>query len=252
MTVMPGKQSLRFERAIGIALEGVDFFHLMRSRYGADEQADIWLYDWCDLPKKPADDQQTKTVLRRWLDAVKDQSGSKNFNLRLLGIVVDAEDDATLAFQSACTHLGNAGYGVPVEPGAIAKSASGLPDVAVFVIPAGGPGCLEHGLLDSLTNDRFNECVEHFAECIENKWGNDRPRAPESQSDEDIQKWQASMSRWRAKLKVHAQIAASARPESTLGESAKAKLWNFDGPGLAPLVAFVESLRSSANQAPLE
>lgn len=243
---MADNKKLRFDRPVGIAVEGVDFFHLLRSRYDAGGQPDLYLYDWCDLGRlenEVSEDRRGK-VLGRWLAGVADQNGNTTFRLRTLGIIVDAEDDASGTFLSAQSQLQNAGFGKPAEVGTIALSSKSLPSVAVLVVPVAQMlGCLEHALLDSLTETKFCPPVSQFAEQAEKAWGDTPPRCLISETEEDRHNWNKSMDRWRAKLKVHAHIAASRRPESTLGESARMNLWDFDGPGLKAIIGFIEMLR---------
>jgi len=68
------------------------------------------------------------------------------------------------------------------------------------------------------------QCVEKYADCVDQAERNDN---------------------WRAKVKVHALIAASPNPAQTLGQSGKSNLWDFSKPPLSVALDFIRNLRDA-------
>ena len=84
---------------------------------------------------------------------------------------------------------------------------------------------MEHALLDALTPELKIECAKDFLRCVDELGHKDN---------------------WRAKVQVHALIAACEDPSSTLGQSAKKGLWDFGRPSLKKIIDFVKQLADAA------
>lgn len=97
-----------------------------------------------------------KTQLRRNLKALK---AAPNFtNVVSLGIVRDADTNATSAFQSVCGALRAANLSVPEQ---ILVATGTSPQVAVMILPNGkDPGMLEDLCLAAAADDSVMPCVE--------------------------------------------------------------------------------------------
>ncbi len=147
-------------------------------------------------------------------------------HVKAVGAIYDAEGDKTGTARSLSAAFRAAGLAVPQAP---LKPASpgpaGGPNTAYLIVPhEKESGCIEDMLLEAYAGNQPPECVERFMSCLQ------QPDRRDS----------SAINNWKAKVKVHSLIAASAKPEQTLGESAKAGLWNADHSGLAPIKKLLE------------
>jgi hypothetical protein len=124
------------------------------------------------------------------------------------------------------TALTNLDLALPSQEGDIAEK-NGL-KVSYMVVPKSqDTGCIEHDCLLSSTFDaNIVGCVNAFHDAVEN---HSEKRAPNKS----------------AKLKVHAMIATSKKPDATLGQSVSAGVWNFDKHPLSEIRDFVRNMRNS-------
>ena len=84
-----------------------------------------------------------------------------------VGIVRDAEESATGAFESVRDSLRNAHLPAPVRPQEIASDRAGL-TVTVLILPDGTrPGMLETLLCETFVNSSIGECIDEFFRCVE-------------------------------------------------------------------------------------
>jgi hypothetical protein len=204
---MCARFSNRIEKPIAVAVEGADFLYLLLSQIqDVQEFRNIQLFDFGSVDS-----------LQGWLRVFK--SSPEFSRLHTLAIIRDAEDNADQAVSAIQQALRS--NLLPV-PSACLELASGTPNIGFLVVPHGSAnGCIENSLLLACQSQANLPCVEQFLECVDNPARNDN---------------------WRAKVKVHALIAASENPTSTLGESARAGLWNFSAPSLQVIVDFFRSL----------
>ena len=147
-------------------------------------------------------------------------------HVKAVGAIYDAEDGKTGTAGLLSAAFRAAGLAVPPAPLKLAQPASvGGPSTAYLIVPHGkDSGCIEDMLLESYKGEQPLECVERFMSCLQ------QPERRDS----------SAISNWKAKVKVHSLIAASAKPEQTLGESAKAGLWDANHFGLAPIKELLE------------
>lgn len=137
-----------------------------------------------------------------------------------VGIVRDAETNATRAFQSVCDALKAARLAVPQQ--AITATA-GTPQINVLILPdAANQGMLETLCLRTVENDPVMECIEQYFNCVQQRM---------SESPKNMQK-----------AKIQAFLASRYRPGLRLGEAAKAGLWPWDSPALEHVKQFLQAL----------
>src|SRR5581483_5776638 len=86
-----------------------------------------------------------------------------------LGIIRDAEADATAAFQSVCDVLEHVNLDRPVRP---EQFVGNQPRVGIFLFPDGSrAGMLETLCLEAIGNDPVIECVIEYFDCVKRKVG---------------------------------------------------------------------------------
>ncbi len=105
---------------------------------------------------------------KRRLDALV----AENDRTPMMGIlvVIDKDEDGDQAFNKACDAVSQAAgaFGIPTDPLSIATSGTGLPAVAVMLIPPDGDaGQLETLCLKAFGETRpdIKECADEFAKC---------------------------------------------------------------------------------------
>jgi len=141
-------------------------------------------------------------------------------NVRAIGAVRDADDDAGGAFRSVCGHLRNAGYAPPAAHGGFSDAT---PAVGVFIVPDGNaPGAVETLCRRSCEGDAASGCIEDYMSCLDGRG--------------------AMRSGNRDKTFAHAYLAATDDPVARVGEGALQGAWDFDSDAFADLSAFLRQL----------
>lgn len=156
--------------------------------------------------------------LTLYLKALKQTSGFER--VTSLGIVRDAEANATSAFQSICRSLRQAGLAVPKQ---LQLTAQGVPKTSVFVLP----DCRSQGMLDALclqsvSNDPSILCVDQYFQCLQGQ-GLSPPG--------NI-----------AKARLHAFLASRTKPDLLLGQAAHAGYFPWNSPAFDLLKQFLRNL----------
>ena len=206
----PGYQGLpvRLTRRKQLLVEGKDqknFFEKMLSDIGRRDSVEV--HDFGGV-----------TDLKEFVAAFVQRSG---FDLvRSLGVVRDAERTVGSAFDSVCSGLDAADLPVPSAVGEPASRA-GRPTVAVFILGGDG-GMLETLLNLTVAEEREQDCVNLFLECVERVSG-----AP-------IERPQ--------KARAHAWIATRDHPEVSVGVAAQKGYWRLEHPALEELRRFLGRL----------
>jgi hypothetical protein len=198
-------------KATLIAVEGLDYLHLLLRCPIVNEpqfQQSVLLWDF----------KEGGVTLGQFLGAVRSQ---RNFGMiQKLGLIFDAEQNATAVEQSVRGHLHNCGFAVP---GQSKQIQAGQPSVGYLIVPDGAPfGCLEDACLQACAKPQLVPCADAVLQCVGGT---------------------ALNSNWQAKLRVHSIIAGSGgNPALTLGESGAAGLWDFADPALKAMLDFIRSL----------
>lgn len=236
-----------FDRPLAVAVEGIDFLHLLRTQFNCEKQhLDFWLYDFFeDRADRQSAGQSTISGnnLKRWVSNFKKQAEeSSDFKPRTLAVIRDAEDDAVAQFEAVHAALEAAGLPRPDHNG---QFATGLwkkyPDfrVGVLIIPAdGASGCLETCLLRAPRVTHAMEPAKKFLEEVE--------VAIRSESDGQTtldRKTTGGLARWREKVRVRSMIAGSPDdPGQNLGTSGT-WLWDFSREPLKRMIDFINEAR---------
>lgn len=189
-----------------LLVEGRDeanlFDALVRRRFGEERRSEIQVVDAGGRDRFPGN-----------LNAI----ALASRNVRAIGAVRDADDDAGGAFRSTCGHLSNAGYAPPAAHGGFSDAT---PAVGVFIVPDGDtPGAVETLCRRSREGDAVSGCVEDYMSCLDGRG--------------------AIRSENRDKTFVHAYLAARDDPLAWVGEGALQGAWDFDSDAFSGLYAFL-------------
>ncbi len=159
-----------------------------------------------------------KTKTRENLKAL---SLAPNFEyISTLGIIRDADDNASGAFQSVCDALRNINLSVPTDQLVL---TDGIPKTVVMILPAPGlNGMLEDICLNAISSSPEMECITQYFDCIHDKTN----RLPNNLS----------------KAKLYSYIASSNDPELRLGEAAEKGIFNWDNPSFKQVKSFLKLL----------
>ena len=149
--------------------------------------------------------------------------------VKRVGIVRDADDSASRAFQSVQTSLRNANQAIlkgmhaefPVPDRPEECSGDGL-SLSVLILPGGGDdGMLETLLCKTFAGTDVECCINEFLRCAE-KLG--------------------SPIRRRDKSRAHAWLATQQDPHVSVGYAASKGYWKFDHEALAGVRRFLMAL----------
>ena len=208
----PRRVKLRVRSDLLLLVEGKDevnlFGALMKHCFGAESRIQVI-------------EAGGKDSFSENLQAIMTESGERP-TLRAIGVVRDADQDASGAFRSVCDHLRNIGYEPPAGHDEFSDAA---PSIGVFIVPDGtGPGAIETLCRRSKEGDAAAECVDEFLNCL------DEHAAMRSTSAD--------------KSFAHAYLAITENPVARVGEGAMQGAWNFDSPAFAALANFLRELAS--------
>lgn len=162
-----------------------------------------------------------RTRFEARIRAILQDAARRGVALRAVGVIRDADTNASAAWDSVHGALTRAGLQAPRTHG---DFSDGHPRVGIFIVPDGRA----HGALETLCKEAVSEtpggrCVERYLTCLEDA--------------------HALVSRNRDKSFVHGWLASRRDPVARVGEAAQQGEWNFDHPAFAPLIRFVERLR---------
>ena len=159
-----------------------------------------------------------KENLRRFLNVFVSAPGFDE--IQSLGIVRDADDSATSAFQSIKDSL--ISVNLPAPERALTP-ASGSPRVDVFIMPNNADtGALEDLCLRALEGDPAMQCVYEFMQCIQDR----STEVPKN----------------TAKGRLYAYLASKEDPELRLGEAAQRGYLPWDDSAFVQLTDFVKGV----------
>ena len=137
-----------------------------------------------------------------------------------IGIVRDAENNASGAFESVRGSLERAGLPVP---DAIARCVGDHPAVAVMILPGQGqPGMLETLLCETIREEAVDPCIDSFFKCVTKIQG-EPPQRP-------------------YKARARAFLATTQDPHLSVGVAAKRGYWNLNHLALEPVRSFLRSI----------
>lgn len=163
-----------------------------------------------------------KPRLRPFLKGVLVKSSEFHKRVKSVGIVRDADTNASETFQSICDALQNAGLSVPANP---MELTSQNPKITVMVIPHGSThGMLEDLCLQAVISDPAVSCMEKYFQCL--------------------QQLPSSLPNNISKAKVHVFLASRHKPDKRLGEAANAGYWPWDNEAFDPVKNFLRQIVS--------
>ena len=137
-----------------------------------------------------------------------------------IGIVRDAEDSESGAFDSVRGVLRRAGLPVP---DAIARRVGAHPAVAVMILPGEErPGMLETLLCETIREEAVETCINTFFDCVREIQG------------KPIQK--------PYKARARAFLATKRDPHLSVGVAAKRGYWNLNHAALKPVHTFLRRI----------
>jgi len=140
-------------------------------------------------------------------------------SVRALGVVRDAENDATSAFHSVSAAFHQAGLTRPAQHGVV---SAGTPATGIFILPDGrSPGMLETLCLTAVGNEPSYSCVDDFFRCLSAKGVLPAPLD---------------------KARAQAFLASRARAGLEVGRAAQTGYWPLEGDAFDPLAAFLAEL----------
>lgn len=137
-----------------------------------------------------------------------------------VGIIRDAESNASNAFRSACGALERVGLDVPHQP---LTPTTGNPLVNICILPCNEvSGMLETLCLQTVIHDPAMMCIEQYFQCLERQLGKLPGNLP--------------------KAKIQAFLASRNKSGLRLGEAAHKGYWIWSSPVLEPVKDFLQSL----------
>ena len=164
--------------------------------------------------------------LRSFLIGLRGQSGFRN--VKRIGIIRDAEKDATGAFQSVQASLKRAGLATPKEPEQLSCDG-GQRAVGILILPGQGkPGMLETLLCKTFTDAPECPCIDAFFRCVQEQCPAANIRKPD---------------------KARARAFLATKPDSypSVGIAAKKGYWPLDHEVLEPVRTFLKSVAAAAH-----
>ena len=202
---MPEPQSI--SRSIQLLVEGNDQRNFFSALCDHISITDVQIQNFGGVPE-----------LRGFLLALSNASAFSSVSS--VGIVRDAELNAADALRSVQGSLRNAGLPVPDRPG---ERVGEHPTASVLILPGGNRrGMLETLLCETFADDRENDCIEAFFECVESLPGLsvDRPD----------------------KARAHAWLATRPDPHVSVGFAAQKGYWDLEHSALDSVREFLTAL----------
>jgi hypothetical protein len=142
-----------------------------------------------------------------------------------VGVVRDADNNPTAAFESVCDALRNADLPVPTDPMVPIGPLGNKPKVVVMILPGNNNvGMLEDLCLRAVQSDPATPCMEGYFECLHN------------------QNVVLSPDLSVSKAKVQAFLASRKEPDLCLGIAAKKGYWPWDNEAFEIVERFLQLL----------
>ena len=147
-----------------------------------------------------------------------------NFStVKSLGIVRDAEKNATNAFQSVQSSLRNAKLAVPDHPKKRTERTNSEPAVTVLILPdEDHPGMLETLLCETFTATAVEQCIDGFFDCMDG--------LPDMSVNRS------------AKARARAYILTKPEPHVSVGVAAQKNYWDLKHDAFSHLRNFLQQL----------
>lgn len=141
-------------------------------------------------------------------------------DVNAIGIVRDADNSASSAFQSVRDSVSAVGYMPPSGHGVYSNS---YPSIGIFIAPDGSnSGAIETLIRRSVDGSPAAECVSDYLECMEAH--------------------NSLLSRSHDKSFVHAYLSSMRDPMARVGEAAEQGVWDFNSSVFDSVSQFVSNL----------
>lgn len=152
----------------------------------------------------------------------------KEAGLQALGVVIDADEDIRIRWQSLRTRLQQAGYSLPsrLSPNGFAASPSNRPRIGVWIMPDNRlPGILENFVTQLIpANDPLRSVAEDTLQSIEQR-GLHRYQIPH-----------------RPKALIHTWLAWQEAPGMPMGQAITARALQYDAATANRFVNWLQTL----------
>ena len=153
------------------------------------------------------------------------KAARKTAPIQAIGIVRDADEDASGAFASVCSAVSGFDYVPPCSHGNYSASR---PSIGVFITPDGTKrGAIESICRQSLEGSPASQCAEDYLDCLKAHG--------------------ALLSANHDKSFAHAYLASTRDPVARVGEGGLQGVWNFSSPAFAELYQFIVDLVSQGH-----
>ncbi len=160
-----------------------------------------------------------KDNLRNFLKQVQTRPEFTQKKVAALGLIRDADDDESAAFQSVRGALLDNGFAAPDQSGAFA--ISGVKIGVLIVGPNAGKGMIEDLCLNSVSNRPEFPCVEDYFRCVAQR---SQRRA------------------FSSKAKIRVWMASHEDFDVRVGAAAERGYWPWESPVFNPMKAFLRQL----------
>jgi hypothetical protein len=181
------------------------------------------------------------------------RNGEINSNTKVVGIVRDADNDPTSAFQSVCSALNKNNLSIPSKP---CVFSGGNPNIIVLILPGNGrKGMLETICLDSVVNTPNMDCVKKYFECLKSKFTDFKSQNIykanirvflasvkwlENGAFQNLQSAAESSPPEDADVEmIDTFLASKYKPQLDLGIAAMKGYWDFDNPAFSIIEKFL-------------
>ena len=156
------------------------------------------------------------------LRALRMNAESNEVQLASIGLVRDADNDATAAFQSLSDALRSNDLPVPVAPGQVTDDRNDVV-TGILILPDNqSPGALEDLCMQSIDSQNVHECIARYISCMR-ECGEMHSRIP-------------------SKTRAHVYLATRENPVVNVGVGARRDYWDFESPAFNIIREFIESI----------
>ncbi|OOV36726.1 hypothetical protein BO98_00655 [Candidatus Synechococcus spongiarum LMB bulk10D] len=155
------------------------------------------------------------------------RSASGFGDIKIMGIIRDAEQSSASAFQSVRESLKRAELPIPDQPEQL--SCDGQPAVGIMILPGQDqPGMLETLLCKTFADKPERHCIDTFFKCVQEQCPDSRVSNPD---------------------KAHARVflATKQKPHPSVGVAARIGYWDLGHEVLEPTRKFLQSLAAATD-----
>lgn len=205
-------------RPVVIVLEGLDYLYTILKQIQGNTEFNVDLWDFTE----------SLSVYENFEQLLSHGKFVRQ-EVRALGIIRDAETSRESQEASLKALLEQFKLPIPRSQMTVAAGGVGVPKTGYLIMPHDSEsGCLENALLASTRQPALLACAEAYLSCVsQGGQAKDNPN-------------------WRAKVKVHAMIAANLKdPAASLSCSTLPgfDLWNLEHEALHVMLRFIKMMQ---------